>query len=145
MKVSPVSTTCFNSKFVHTVLNLTQNYGVDYVVLSKNVPNCLPHLLADDANIVITENADTSSLSGVKFKKKFSLRILTLLFLFYFILVSGASNRFSLISAQFENILIANEYYVADIHSFIESKILDFIKPTSFIVFPYSEVKSAFR
>lgn len=144
MKVSPESTTCFNSKFVHTVLKQTQNYGVDYAVLTKNVPNRLPELLADDANIVITENTDTSILSGVKLIiKKILFIILTFLFTVIF---PDMPNGFTLISAKFEDILIANNYYVDDIHSFIESKIkLDFIKPISFIVFPYSEVESAFR
>lgn len=63
IKVSPVSTTRCDSKFVQTVSKLTQNHGIDFVVLSKNVSNRLPELLADEAKIVVTENTDISVLS----------------------------------------------------------------------------------
>lgn len=63
-KVSPVSATRFDSKFVNMVSKLTRNHGVDYVVLSKHVSNRLPELLADDAKIIITENTNVSVLSS---------------------------------------------------------------------------------
>lgn len=63
-KVSPVSTTKFDSKFINMVSKLTQNYGVDYVILSKDVSNRLPEIIADGANIVMTENTDLSVLSS---------------------------------------------------------------------------------
>lgn len=59
-----MSTTRLDSKFVHAVLKLTENQGVDYVVLSKRVSNHLPQLLADDAKIIVTEKTDVSVLSS---------------------------------------------------------------------------------
>lgn len=46
------------------VAKLTKNHGVDYAVLSNNVSNRLPELLADEAKIIITENSDFSVLSS---------------------------------------------------------------------------------
>lgn len=64
IKVSQFSTTQFDTKFVNMVLKLTLNQGIDYIVLSKNVSNLLPELLADEAKIVITEKTDISILSS---------------------------------------------------------------------------------
>jgi len=63
------------------VSKLTQNHGVDYVILSKNVPSRLPELLADGAKIIVTENTDISILSS-KFIKTYlflSLKYLQLI------------------------------------------------------------------
>lgn len=46
------------------VSKLTQNHGIDYALLSKEVSNRLPELLADEAKIVITEDTDLSVLSS---------------------------------------------------------------------------------
>lgn len=62
--MSPVSTTSFDSKFIHTVSTSTLNQGVDYVVLSKDCSNRLPELLADESKIIITENTNVSALSS---------------------------------------------------------------------------------
>lgn len=62
--MSPVSTTQFDSKFVNSISKLTQNHGVDYVILAKNISNNLPELLADEAKIIVTENTDISVLSS---------------------------------------------------------------------------------
>lgn len=62
--MSQVSSTRFDTKFVHMVSKLTKNHGVDYVILSKDVPNRLPELLADEAKIIMTENTDISILSS---------------------------------------------------------------------------------
>lgn len=61
--MSPVSTTRFDSKFVQMVSKLTQNHGIDFAILAKNVSSRLPELLADEAKIVLTENTDISILS----------------------------------------------------------------------------------
>jgi fatty acid synthase len=45
------------------VSKLTQNHGIDFAILTKNVSNRLPELLADEAKIVQTENTDISFLS----------------------------------------------------------------------------------
>lgn len=55
----------FDSKFVHMVKKLTQNHGIDYAILSKEVSNRLPELLADEAKIIITEDTDLSVLSSI--------------------------------------------------------------------------------
>lgn len=64
MKVSQVSTTRFDSKFIHTLSTLTLNQGVDFVVLSKDCSNRLPELLADESKIIITESTNVSALSS---------------------------------------------------------------------------------
>lgn len=46
------------------ISKLTQNHGVDYAILSNNVSNRLPEILADEAKIVVIENADFSILSS---------------------------------------------------------------------------------
>jgi len=79
-KVSQVSTTRFDSKFIHMVLSLTLNQGVDYVILPKYCSEHLPDLLADEAKIIITENTDISVLSS-KFKNMVSPYILCILFI----------------------------------------------------------------
>lgn len=56
--------TQFDSKFVSTALKLTGNHGFDYVVLSKNVPDLLPEVLASEPKVVVTENTDISVLSS---------------------------------------------------------------------------------
>lgn len=45
-------------------LKLTQYHGVDYAILSKNIANQLPELLADEAKVIVTENTDISILSS---------------------------------------------------------------------------------
>lgn len=62
--MSQVSTTRFDSKFIHSVSTLTLNQGVDYVVLSKDCSNRLPELLAVESKIIITENTNVSALSS---------------------------------------------------------------------------------
>lgn len=62
--MSPISTTLFDTKFVHSVSKLTQNHGVDYVILAKNIPYLLPEILANEAKIIVTENTDISVLSS---------------------------------------------------------------------------------
>lgn len=62
LKVSQVSTTQFDSKFVNMVLKSTMNHGVDYVVMSKKVYNRVSELLADEAKIIVTENTNISIL-----------------------------------------------------------------------------------
>lgn len=57
-----------------------------------------------------------------------------------------SSNQFSIISAKFEDVSFLNTDSVHNIHLFIESKIkLDLIKPLSFIMFPYTDIETAFR
>ncbi|XP_050064418.1 fatty acid synthase-like [Aphis gossypii] len=120
-EVSQVSTTRFDSKFIHSVSTLTLNQGVDYVVLSKDCSNRLPELLAVESKIIITENTNVSALSN-------------------------SQNGFEVISAKFEDISILNNQYADNIHSFVDSRIKkDIVKPLPFTIYPYSEVESAFR
>lgn len=142
------------------VLKLTQNRGVDYVILCKNVPNRLPELLADGAKIINTENTDISILSS-KFIKTyffFVIKILTIdlyndlfwkniIYIMYIISIfSDSSSGFEVISTKFENIPIFDNELVDNIHSFIESKIkLNHIKPLPITVFSYADVETAFR
>lgn len=62
--MSPVSSTRFDSKFVQIVTKLTQYHGIDFSILSKNVSNRLPEILADEAKIIVTENTNISVLSS---------------------------------------------------------------------------------
>ncbi|XP_022166567.1 fatty acid synthase-like, partial [Myzus persicae] len=120
-EVSQVSTTKFDSKFIHTVSKLTLNQGVDYAILSKYCSSRLPELLADEAKIIITENTDVSVLSN-------------------------SPSGFGVVSAKFDDIPILNNSCVDSIYSFIESRIkLDVIKPLPFTIYQYSDVESAFR
>lgn len=47
------------------VSKLTQNRGVDYVVVSQNIPNCLLDILADEAKFIDIENIDLSAFSSL--------------------------------------------------------------------------------
>eukprot|EP00102_Acyrthosiphon_pisum_P027204 XP_016664414.1 PREDICTED: fatty acid synthase [Acyrthosiphon pisum] len=120
-EVSQFSTTRFDAKFIHTVLKLTLNKGVDYAILSKYCSNRLPELLADNAKIINTENTDVSVLTN-------------------------SQNGFGVVSAKFEDIPILNNSSVDNIYSFIESRLkLDVVKPLPFTIYQYSDVESAFR
>ncbi|XP_060836830.1 fatty acid synthase-like isoform X2 [Rhopalosiphum padi] len=120
-EVSQVSTTRFDSKFIHMVSSLTLNQGVDYVILPKYCSEHLPDLLADEAKIIITENTDISVLSN-------------------------SPNGFRVISAKFEDISIVNNPSADFIYSFIDSRIkMRVVKPLPFTIYPYSDIESAFR
>lgn len=45
-------------------MKLTENYGIDYAVLSKNVSDLLPEVLADESKIIVTEDIEISVLSS---------------------------------------------------------------------------------
>lgn len=66
------------------VSKLTQNLGIDYAVLSKNVSNRLPELLADGANIIITEDIDISVLTSKFDKPSFKHYWMYLVFIIIF-------------------------------------------------------------
>ncbi|XP_026810325.1 fatty acid synthase-like [Rhopalosiphum maidis] len=120
-EVSQVSTTRFDSKFIHMVSALTLNQGVDYVILPKYCSEHLPDLLADEAKIIITENTDISVLSN-------------------------SPNGFGVISAKFEDIPILNNQSADLIYSFIDSRIkMGVVKPLPLTIYPYSDIESAFR
>ncbi|VVC42234.1 Acyl transferase/acyl hydrolase/lysophospholipase,Ketoacyl-synthetase, C- [Cinara cedri] len=120
-EIIPFSTTMLDSKFINIVSKTTQTRGIDYIILSKNVPNRLPEIFANEAKVVVTENIDISILPN-------------------------SLNRFEVISAKFEDIPILNSKFVNNIYSFVKSKVkCNLIKPLSYSVFPYTDVQSAFR